>query len=152
MALFLVDRQMYHEASEIFYSHAHFLLYGDDFSQSLAILRQFPLDSLQRIRRLEFIMTVAQCDRWGVGALASGYLEDSYIAISQHHWDGYTRPEHDYQADWQAIVDFLADNADLPRLSITINIRHCGWEFQDISDMIMWERHEHGFRLVQVRL
>lgn len=145
MALFLVDRQMYHEASEIFYSHAYLLFHGDDFNTALAVLRQFPLDSLQRIRRLEFNMTVAQCDGWGAGALASGHPEHSHKAISRYHWDGYPRPEHDYQADWQAIVDFLCKNADLPRLSITIDMGNCGWAFQDITDMIMWEEGRVDF-------
>lgn len=63
MALFLVNRQIYQEASEVFYSHAFLHFYGDDFSKVLVVLHQFPLDSMQRLRRLKFTMIVAQCGR-----------------------------------------------------------------------------------------
>lgn len=149
MALFLVDRQMYQEASEVFYSHAFLHFYGDDFSKALAVLRQFPLDSIKRLRRLQFTMTVAQCDGWGAGALASGYPEHSYKGISKYHWDGSQRPQHDYQADWQTIVDFLANNADLPRLRITVDMSDCGCAFEDIGEMLTWPHFDFAwFRFV----
>lgn len=136
---------MYREASEVFDSHAYLNLYGDDFSTALEVLRRFPLDSLQRLRRLQFTMTVGQCDGWGVGALASGYPPYSYPAMAEAFWEASLRPEHDYRADWQAIVEFLANHVKLPRLSLTININLSGWEFQYVTNMLNRENVSINF-------
>lgn len=139
MALFLVDRQMYQEASEIFYSNAFLNFYGDDWSTALGVLRQITLGSQHRLRHLKFTITVAQCDGWGSGALASRYPEASYNEMARCYWDGGPRPKLDYQADLQAIVYFLANNTDLTKLRLEIDMGTCGWQFFDISDMLMWE-------------
>lgn len=138
MALFLVDRQMYREASEVFYSHALFKFHGDNFGTTLAVLRTIPYDSLQRLRRLKFSMTVAQADGWGNGALASMFPEFEYRRIASWYWkeNGNIRPEFDYQADWRAVVSFIAENTNLPRLSIIMDFASCGWALTDEGEML----------------
>ncbi|KAF3769276.1 hypothetical protein M406DRAFT_109337 [Cryphonectria parasitica EP155] len=149
MALFLVDRQMYHEASEVFYSHALFDFYGDDFGVTLAVLRLIPPTSLRRLRRIQFTMTVAQCDGWGAGALASGYPASSFGDMSRVYWRGGPRPVFDYQAGWRAVVSYLAENADLPRLRIIVDMATSGWSFFEVNDLLLWDSLDFGwFRFV----
>lgn len=149
MALFLVDRQMYREASDIFYSHACFDFYGDDFGVALAVLRRMPPGSVRRLRRIQFTTTAAQCDGWGAGALACGYPESSFRKMEGYYWNDGPRPELDYQANWRAMISFLAESADLPNLSITVDMTNSGWMFIDVDEMLFWDDLDFGwFRFV----
>lgn len=122
---------MYHEASEVFYTNAFFNFFGDDFSKTLAILRLLPRKSLQRLRRIKFTMTIAQADGWGIGALACNDPKFFYGDIARYYWDNGERPQFDYQTGWRAIISFLANNADLPRLSVVVDTTECGWIFEE---------------------
>lgn len=150
MSLFLVDRLMYRECSEVFYSHVCFNFYSDDLSPTgptFSVLRRLPL---KRLRRLQFTMTVAQCDGWNdpkaSAALACGYPESEFRQVAQYlslGWDGQgMRPDHlqrDWRADWRALVAFLAEHADLPQLSLTVDMAACGWALVEIPDLMMSE-------------
>lgn len=136
--LYLVDRQMRREAVEVFYSNAHFDLHGDNLSSSLSFLRDvLPRDGLSRLRRLEFTWTEAQCEGWADGAVASGYPAALLERVAKPSWGGGPPPKFDYKNDWRAVVAFLGAHADLPRLSITLDMEECAWSF--VYDTLMWE-------------
>lgn len=57
--------------------------------------------------------------------------------VAVPYWGGGPVPYYDHKNDWRAIVAFLAEHADLPQLSITIEMGECAWAF--IEDTLMWE-------------
>lgn len=127
MALFLVDHQMYREAAiEVFYTHAWFNFFQDDFRHTLSFLRDtIPRQSLERIGRIDFTMKEAQCELWTpTGALSWGYppwaprvIEDSKFGENSRGLD--------CRGDWRAVLAFLASQANLPKLSIAVDMMHC---------------------------
>lgn len=144
MALFLVDRQMYAEAFEVFWPNAFMDFYSDSFSISLAAMRRLPLHSLTHI---QFTMSLAQADGWGLGARACGFPEGWYRRLGLHgdgDSSGVERPDH--QSEWAAVVAFLAEQAELlPRLRITVDFGSCGWGFADEGEMLALEEVDFGW-------
>ena len=91
------------DALEVFYSSAHFNFNGDDLRLTLSFLRDIlPREGLSRLRRVEFTMNTAQCICWTSSST-----------------------EFKYKNSLQAIVALLAEHANLPHLSITVNMRQC---------------------------
>lgn len=137
--LFLVNKQIRREALDVFYSNANFDFYNNDLGSTLTFLRDvLPREGLSRLRRLEFTMTEAQCEGWAGGAVASGYpaeMLERQVAIP--YWGGGPPPQFDYKNDWRAVMAFLAERADLPRLSITVDMGECSWAF--VEDTVYWE-------------
>lgn len=137
--LYLVCRQMRREAVEVFYSNAHLDFYDNNLGSTLSFLRDvLPREGLSRLRRLEFTMTEAQCEGWAGGAVASGYsaaMLERQVAVP--YWGGGPAPRFDYRNDWRAVMAFLAQHADLPRLSITVEMGECTWSF--VEDTMFWE-------------
>lgn len=138
-ALFLVDRLMYQEAAvEVFFANASFNFWGDDLGATLAFLRDLvPRAALPRWRRVRFSMTEVQCEGWTGGtALACGYPGQLLEWFRHGYWpDENQRPQVDYQADWRAVLRFLAAHADLPRLHVTVDMAQGSWTFvEDVMD------------------
>lgn len=128
MALFLVDRTMYREASDVFYPNALFTFYGDDLGAALRLLDRLPRPSgLARLRRLEFVLTEAHCEGWTPGA-PSGSLK--------HHAGGRAAARADYRAGWRAVLALVAQNADLPRLRLAVDMADCPWTY--VRDALAW--------------
>lgn len=136
-ALFLVDRQMYHEAAiEVFYPNVYFQFWHENLGATLSFLRDsIPRQALPRIQRIGFIITEAQLDGWcDEDAVASGYpeyyLEDAYFHVYEDcHFPSRQRPELDHKTDWRAVLTYLAAFADLPGLHITVDTSCSSWSF-----------------------
>lgn len=130
---------MRREAVEVFYSNAHLDFYDNNLGSILSFLRDvLPREGLSRLRRLEFTMTEAQCEGWAGGAVASGYsaaMLERQVAVP--YWGGGPAPRFDYMNDWRAVMAFLAQHADLSRLSITVEMGECTWSF--VEDTMFWE-------------
>lgn len=136
--LYLVDKQMRREAIDVFYSNVHLDFYNVDLGTTLSFLRDvLPREGLSRLRRLTFTMTEAQCEGWAGGAVASGYPASMLERVARPYWGGGPAPQFDYKNDWRAIVALLAEHADLPRLSITVEMGECTWTF--FEDTLMWD-------------
>ncbi|KAJ4420809.1 hypothetical protein N0V82_004104 [Gnomoniopsis sp. IMI 355080] len=152
LALFVVDRQMYHEAAvEVFYPNAYFNFYEDDLRAALAFLRDVvPRQALAHMRRIKFTMTVAQCEGWADGALASGYPAHFLENILHVSCEGSARPPLEYRADWRALLAFLGGaHADLARLTITVDISECSWEFlEDPLNFDMYDGNQSMYRFL----
>jgi hypothetical protein len=130
---------MRREAIEVFYSDACFDFYNNDLGSTLSFLRDvLPREGLSQLRRIRFTMTEAQCEGWAGGAVASGYparMLESQVAVP--YWGGGPAPRLDHKADWRAVIAVLAARADLPRLTVTIEMGECAWAF--VEDTLMWE-------------
>lgn len=124
---------MYQEAAvEVFYPNAYFDFYQDDLRVTLSFLRDvIPRKALARIRRIRFTMTPGRCEGWADGALACGYPEAILQSITRVYCAGNSRPALDYKTDWRAVLGFLARNAHLPRLSLSVGMAECSWGFVD---------------------
>lgn len=129
---------MRREAIEVFYHDAYFDLYNDDLGSTLSFLRDvIPREGLVRLRRIRFTMTVAQCEGWAGGAVDSGYpaaMLETQVAVP--YWGGGPAPRRDHKADWWAVVALLAGRADLPRLTVSVEMGECAWAF--VEDTLMW--------------
>lgn len=129
---------MRREAIEVFYSNAHLDFYNVNLGTTLSFLRDvLPREGLSRLRHLQFTMTDAQCEGWADGAVASGYPAEMLEEVAGPGWGGGPPPRLDYKNDWRAIVACLAEHADLPRLSITVEMSECTWTF--VEDTLMWD-------------
>lgn len=142
MALFLVDRQMHFEAVEVFWPSTSFTFYSDSFSISLAALRRLPL---RRLTHLQFTMSPAQAEGWGLGARACGFPEAEYRRLGLHGGGGGGGAHPDHQSEWAAVVAFLAEQVELlPRLRITVDFASCGWALADEGELLTVDEVEFG--------
>lgn len=137
--LFLVNKQIRREAVDVFYSNANFDFFNDNLGSTLTFLRDvLPREGLSRLRRLGFTMTGAQCEGWAGGAVVSGYPAGMLERlVGTPYWGGAPARRSDYKNDWRAIMALLAERADLPRLSITVDMGECSWAF--LEDTLCWE-------------
>ncbi|KAJ4424543.1 hypothetical protein N0V82_000867 [Gnomoniopsis sp. IMI 355080] len=96
---------------------------------------------ISRLRHITFTMTPAHVEGWLNGAVASGYHPvtlESQVAIP--YWGGGAPPDAAggaYRAAWREVVSVLTTHADLPRLSLTIDMGECTWVY--IEDWGMTE-------------
>lgn len=136
MQLFRVDRRTYHEAVEVFYSNICFDFNDNDLGATLAFLQNLPHDGLLRLRHIEFTITEAQFEGWCYGATASRYSARKFESqVARPYWGGGPPPRLDYEADWRAVVAFLACHTDLSHLSIAVNMGDGSWPL--VEDLFM---------------
>lgn len=121
---------MYREAAlEVFYPNAYFNFFNDDLGAAFTFLRTVvPRESLARLRRLKFTMTVAQCEGWAGGDLTRSGSGPRSRMVSG-------KPKNlDHKANWRGLLAFLATHVDLPRLHLTVDMAECSWAF--IEDLV----------------
>ncbi|KAG6366057.1 hypothetical protein INS49_000233 [Diaporthe citri] len=115
---------MRREALEVFYSNVHLDFYNVNLGTTLSFLR-------------DVLPARGPCEGWAAGAVASGYPASMLERVAGPYWGGGPAPRLDYENDWRAIVAFVAECADLPHLSITVDMDECAWPF--IEDTLMWD-------------
>lgn len=72
-------------------------------------------------------MTVTQCQECIAGAaLANSYSEPALERVGRTRINRIS-PIFKYQANWRAVLDFLSMHADLPKLTITVDMKRCLW-------------------------
>lgn len=126
-ALFLVDRQMYREAAiDVFYSRAWFGFMQEDLRLTMSFLcNKIPRVCLTRIRNVSFILRVDRCEALIFGAaFANGYPEPALERVAPWRVDKATRLLI-YQSYWRVVLNFLSMNADLSKLTITVDMKRC---------------------------
>lgn len=96
LELFLVSKQMYEDAFQVFYSKNCFALDDNPPENALPFLESRPREALALIRRLRFVFGEEELREWN---------------------------ERGYSEKWESLVRFIKDNFIVPNLSIEIDTR-----------------------------
>lgn len=104
--VFYVSRLMNADAIYTCFSRNRFILGGGNSISSLQFLRSLPLAALLSLRALDLRLYGSQIVKW-------------------------SKPENTESADWNALVQFIAANCDLPRLHLSLD---SGWMNEDYAD------------------
>ncbi|ROV94594.1 hypothetical protein VPNG_09197 [Cytospora leucostoma] len=132
--LFTVSRQTSTEALEVFYTNLHLDL---DPCSSVTFFRSLSPQNIHRLRRLTFFFTPVQVQFWCDGAATPGYPELPSTDMEYYREHAVKPPDQAfYRRTWREVIALLAAHADLPRLSLTIDMSEGTWAY--VETPLMW--------------
>ncbi|KAK7738496.1 hypothetical protein SLS53_006015 [Cytospora paraplurivora] len=123
------------EAQEVFYTNLHLDL---DPCSSVTFFRSLSPQNIHRLHRLTFFFTPVQAQFWCDGVATPGYPELPSSDM-QYYRDLAVKPPDKafYRRTWREVVALLAAHADLPRLSLKIDMGEATWAY--VETPMMWE-------------
>ncbi|CAG9972559.1 unnamed protein product [Clonostachys byssicola] len=119
LELFLISRQMYLDASEIFYSEFQFHFQGH-FSKTLSVLDKMPVQLLKRLRRITFDLDAQKILLW-------------------------EQPPVHARSQWRELISFLGKYCNPSNMLISITARDCGASAMRLSEEDRKDIRRHDY-------
>jgi hypothetical protein len=140
---FLISKQIYEEALDVFYPNTEFSLKNEDMSAHITFLRDaLPGAALSKIRKLTIDFTGAQVLTWNGEETIQELQNQQSILRRSAKWAKEKGMEHDPPVDvttfvgkvpgqFRELVGFIKEHLDITQLHLTIDMEDAVWLFAD---------------------